>query len=134
MGKFNEGDKVRILKGSGSAHEGKVGTVADPHWQISQSDWPLVKIDVGDGKYAFPDEDYCELAEDPYEYNIEYTDERTGKSHLHRQTWEPDTEWLKRKVEDAEAYDRKLLNAGGSLEYSRRLVKRRKAGEIEDAS
>lgn len=130
MAKFSKGDKVRAFKG---VHEGLAGVVADPWWQISQSDWPLVKFLKEDGTYDFVDEDYMELAEDPYEYNIEGTDLITGKVHLWRELWEPNTDWLKRKLEERDDYDRKLLNAGGTLEYSRRMVKRRKAGEIEDA-
>lgn len=68
-----------------------------------------------------------------YEYNIETTDLITGKVRFNRDTWEPNTDWLKRKLAEAEAYDRKLLNAGGGLEYKRRLVKRVKAGQVEAA-
>jgi hypothetical protein len=129
MGKFNEGDKVRILKGSGSAHEGKVGTVADPHWQISQSDWPLVKIDVGDGKYAFPDEDYCELAEDPYEYAVEWTVKGSD-------TPVPITadRWVQRDSAERMIEFNERMFTDKMQEYTVKLVKRKKAGEIEDAS
>lgn len=69
-----------------------------------------------------------------YEYNIEFADLRAGKVHLFRDTWEPQADWLSRKVSELDEYDRKLLNIGeGGLEYSHRLVKRRKAGEVEGA-
>lgn len=69
-----------------------------------------------------------------YEYNIETTDLITGKVRFNRDTWEPKADWLKRKLAEAEAYDRKLLNIGkGGLEYKRRLVKRVVAGQVEDA-
>ena len=68
-----------------------------------------------------------------YEYNIETTDLITGHTHLLRTLWESDTDWLERKKEVLDDNDRALLNAGGgALEYTRRLVKRRKAGGIED--
>lgn len=71
--------------------------------------------------------------EDPYEYNVETTDLITGHTHMLRTLWEPDTEWLERKKQVLDDNDRALLNAGGgALEYTRRLVKRRKAGRIED--
>lgn len=66
-----------------------------------------------------------------YEYNIETTDLITGKVRFTHAMWEPTTDWLEGKLAEAEAYDRKLLNAGGGLEYSRRLVKRAKAGKVE---
>jgi hypothetical protein len=69
-----------------------------------------------------------------YEYNIETLDLVTGHTHMWRERWEHDTEWLQRKLDERHAYDRKLLNipGGGPVEYTHRLVKRRKAGRIED--
>lgn len=70
-----------------------------------------------------------------YEYNIEHTDLMTGRVWLHSAMWEPNPDWLKRKLEERDDYDRKLLNIprGGGLEYSRRLVKRVVAGPVEAA-
>jgi hypothetical protein len=78
--------------------------------------------------------DETPVFEDPYEYNIETLDLVTGHTHLWRQLWEPNTEWLQRKLDERKAYDRKLLNApnGGPLEYENKLVKRRKPGRVED--
>lgn len=73
------------------------------------------------------------LVEDPYEYNIETTDLITDHAHILRTLWEPNTEWLERKKKALDDNDRALLNAGGgALEYTRRIVKRRKAGKVED--
>jgi len=76
----------------------------------------------------------AEASADEYEYNIETLDLVTGHTHIWRERWEADTEWLQRKLDERNAYDRKLLNipGGGPLEYTHRLVKRRKAGGIED--
>lgn len=124
MAKFNKGDKVRVFKG---IHEGTTGVVADPWWQVSQSDWPRVEFTTGDGMYFYADEDEMELTEDPYEYNVEYTDLITGTVWLYRSLWEPNADWLKKKMAEAEANVHKL-------DYTSRLVKRRKAGPVEDAT
>jgi len=71
-------------------------------------------------------------SEAAWEYNIETTDLITGHTSLLRALWEPDTDWLERKMKTLADYDAQLLNAGGELEYTRRLVKRRKAGKVED--
>lgn len=69
-----------------------------------------------------------------WEYNIECTDLVTGHTRFYRPLWEPNTEWLQKKLDERKEYDRKLLNApnGGPLEYEHKLVKRRKPGKVED--
>lgn len=74
------------------------------------------------------------VGEVEYEYNIECLDLVTGHTSLWRTSWEPNTDWLQKKLDGRKEYDQKLLNVpnGGPLEYSYRLVKRRKAGRIEN--
>lgn len=134
MSKFKVGQEVIFSKGD---LKDVKGVVHNPFWQVSQSDWPEVIVEFYDEqeqfRSLFVDIDDVRPAEDPYEYNIETTDLITGHTSLFKSTvWEPDTEWLERKKEALDEYDKRLLNAGGELEYTRRLVKRRKAGRIED--
>ena len=73
-------------------------------------------------------------AEAEWEYNIECLDLVTGHTSYWRPLWEPDAEWLQKKLDARKEYDRKLLNVpnGGPLEYEHKLVKRRKPGRVED--
>lgn len=128
MSKFEVGQEVLFDVGY---NYGMKGVVVDPHYQVSQSDWPEVVVQYGERR-LFVDIDDVRPAVDPYEYNIEGTDVVTGKTHIWRTTWEPTPDWLRGEVEKRDAYDRQLRNAGGSPEYTRRLVKRRKAGPVED--
>lgn len=131
-GEMFKGDRVEYVY-----EEGVFGTVVytfcdyGEHRVAVTWDDEEAKAEIGYEMY----ESAVLLVEDPYEYNIESTDLVTEKTHLYRGIWEPDTEWLQRELDERNAYDRKLLNipGGGPLEYSRKLVKRRKAGEVEDA-
>lgn len=118
MAKFGKGDKVRVFKG---VHEGTTGVVADPCWQVSQSDWPRVEFTTEDGMYFYADEDEMELTEDPYEYAVQIiTGPRAGDLV---------PLWSDRKdrqdfIDDLYAY---------SDAHSYKLVKRLKAGPVIDA-
>ncbi len=67
------------------------------------------------------------MPEDEYEYNIETTDDE-GEKTIYYQWWEPHTDWLKRQLAELIQWD-KDADTG----YSRRMVKRRKAGPTEAA-
>lgn len=67
----------------------------------------------------------AEALADEYEYNIQATDLDDGEKWLYRETWEPDTGWLERKLEELNEY-------AEEMEHTYTLVKRRRAGRIED--
>jgi len=125
MAKFSKDDKVRVVKGR---LEGKSGIVTDPAWQVSQSDWPRVEFITEDGSlYFYADEEDMELAEDPYEYAVEWTvkgsdvprpilADRWGQRGSAERTIEFNERMFPDKME----------------KYTVRLVKRRKAGKVED--
>jgi len=92
---------------------------------------PVPDMETLLGYVAELENNQVESEEDDYEYNIEGTDLVTGETRLWRKTWEPKPDWLRKKVDERNAYDDKLRNAGGSPEYTRRLVKRRKAGKVQ---
>jgi hypothetical protein len=121
VSEFKEGDKVRVVKG---VQKGKSGVVTNPHWQISQSDWPLVLFTDEDGNHCSSDEDSLELAEDPYEYGVLQTRVSTGEDLVNRMVWGT--------LEEAQD-DFKLMNRPSVVPvFTYRIVKRRKAGRIEN--
>jgi hypothetical protein len=123
VSKFNEGDKVRVVKG---VHAGLSGVVTDPWWQLSQSDWPCVEFLKDDGTYTYADEDDMELTEDPYEYAVMQTRVSNGEDLVKRLVWGT----LKEAQDDFG-----LMNRPSAVPvFTYRIVKRRKAGEIEDAT
>lgn len=128
MKDFLPGERV-ICNADYSEHYSKEGTLTQEWCEYGDHVWG---VNFDDGTYAEIGYDGLEYVEDPYEYNIEGTDLVTGKTKLWRETWEPKPDWLKSRVDPRNEYDDRLRNAGGSPEYTRRLVKRRKAGRIED--
>ena len=124
MAKFSKDDKVRVVKGE---CEGLVGVVVDPWWQISQSDWPCVEFLTDAGMYVYEDEDNMELAEDPYEYAMQVTSHGKVVPNY-------DREWgtLEVAQERHERYTESWERLGRSSYLSAKVVKRRKAGKVED--
>lgn len=130
MSKFEVGQEVIFTHGD---LKDVLGVVVVPHFQLSQSDWPEVIVQYEEDRRFFVDIHEVRPAEDPYEYNIEITDLITGHTHMLRDLWEPKTDWLERKVAMMDEDDRALLDAGDEpLEFTHKLVKRRKVGKVED--
>lgn len=89
------------------------------------ADWDRKRLDQWEERAGLAvDAIMDHVGEVEYEYNIEVTDKVTGKSHLYRDLWEPVTGWLERKKPELDGY---------SAQFTHRMVKRRKAGPIQDA-
>lgn len=126
MSKFNKGDKVRVVKGLG---EGQSGVVTDPCWQISQSDWPCVEFLKEDGTFSYADEDNMELTDDPYEYAMQLTFGDTPRRIENWTTKEIAEEKLKWHGDGSKSHADPVWGP-----WTAKLVKRRKAGPIEDVT
>ena len=126
MSKFKEGDKVRVVKG---LHAGVTGVVTEPSWVISQSDWPVVLFMDEEGFRFSAFEEDMELdagpVEDPYEYAMMQTRVHDNHDYTDRLVWGT----LKEAQDDVD-----LMRPGNPGYFSYRVVKRRKAGPIEDAT
>lgn len=125
MAKFSKDDKVCVVKGR---LEGKSGIVTDPAWQVSQSDWPRVEFITEDGSlYFYADEEDMELAEDPYEYAMQVTN--FGEVQLIASY-----EWTILDVaqERQKRYTEIWEHNGHAKNITAKVVKRRKAGKVED--
>jgi hypothetical protein len=126
MSKFNKGDTVRVVRGH---NKGEMGIVTNPYWQIAANDWPFVLYDQEDGTRGSADESDMELIEDP---TFEYAMQRTIQGRV-----QPIRSWTNR-----EHAERKLdfHGTGRTAEedptygpWTAKIVKRRKAGPVEDA-
>ena len=120
MSKFKRGDEVRFLAGS---HEGRVGIVVIASYQISQSDWPEVKVSLGFGEFGFAFEEFLEFAVDRYEYAAKRTSiANPGLSLIVGSYWadRADRERFVKDMQECQTRDR----------YS--LVRRLKAGPVEE--
>lgn len=117
MSKFKVGQEVLFDVGY---NYGMKGVVINPHFQISQSDWPEVLVGYGDRTIAV-DIDDVRPAVDPYEYGATWLD-------WHDEYFPVlDGEWGTLEEAQAEALDaRKRGNPGG------KIMRRLKAGEAED--
>ncbi len=123
MAKFKKGDKVRVVKGH---NEGAEGTVTNPYWQIAANDWPFVLFTDDQGNRHSADEDCMALVEDPTcEYSVQYTIKARKL---------PPARWMPKAAAE------EWLNNGGTHGFDgaygpweKKLVKRKKAGPIEDA-
>lgn len=62
-----------------------------------------------------------------YEYNIQATDTDDGETWIYWASWQPDTEWLTGLLERLNEID------GDGSGHTYKIVKRRKAGEVEEA-
>lgn len=123
MSKFNTGELVVFSTGP---HAGRKGIVTNPWWQISQSDWPEVEVQFTDGGFGYGKDEDIELVEDRYEYATQKFYGKTPRT-IHEDEW------------TTEEVARGRFNATSSPgvdptwgAYTVRLVKRRKAGRIED--
>lgn len=122
MAKFKAGDKVRVIKGH---EEGASGVVTNPYWQIAANDWPFVLFTDDEGNRHSADDSNMVLVEDPTcEYSVQYTIK--GRKL-------PPTQWMSRDAAE------EWLNNGGTYGFDgaygpweKKLVKRRKAGEVEN--
>lgn len=124
MAKFSKDDKVRVVKG---VNEGSEGVVTDPWWQISQSDWPCVEFLTAEGFYGYADEDDMELTEDPYEYASQAT--------IHGEVQQVASyDWATLEVaqERVDRYTEVWSRNGHGKYITAKVVKRRKAGKVED--
>lgn len=123
MAKFNTGDLVIFASGQ---YEGRQGVVTDPWWQISQSDWPCVEVQFTDGKFGYGDDKEIELVADPYEYAVQRFFGRMPRP-VKADEWTS----LDRATVQIDA-----LGLHGTDptwgDWTAKLVKRRKAGRIED--
>lgn len=119
MSKFKKGDAVRAIKGLQS---GEFGIVVEPWYQPSASDWPCVIMERVDGSRFSAHHDEIELLDDPYEYAILRT--LVGSPERPRIVGEF---WATR-----EETNEGLLNLSTDR-VTYKLVKRKKAGPIEDA-
>jgi len=126
MSKFKVGQEVIFSHGD---LEDVKGVILNPHFQISQSDWPEVVVQYGDDRRFFVDIDKVRPAEDPYEYNIERTSGITGRTSMcfGMDGWDDDREAVEGDFKD-------YLEGDGAtmLGAKFRMVKRRKAGPVED--
>lgn len=123
MAKFKRGDKVRVVRGH---NEGEVGVVTNPYWQIAANDWPFVLYDQEDGARGSADEDCMELVEDPsYEYSVQFT-VKARKLPVGR--------WMSKSAAEQWLTDGGTEGFDGAYgPWEKKLVKRKKAGPVEDA-
>jgi hypothetical protein len=121
--KFKRGDLVVFMKGQ---YEGRKGIVTDPWWQISQSDWPCVEVQFTDETFGYGQDEEIELVEDPYEFAVQRFFGRAPRQV------KPE-EWTTLDVATVQLCALGLKGTDPTWgDWTAKLVKRRKAGRIED--
>jgi len=124
MSKFKAGQEVIFSKGN---QKDVKGVVYIPSYQVSQSDWPEVIVEYGGGWRVFVDIDDVRPAEDPYEYAVEWT---VKGSDVPRPILAD--RWVTRDSAERTIEFNERMFPDKMQVYTVRLVKRRKAGPVED--
>lgn len=130
---FKVGQEVIFSKGDLKDVRGVVTT---PFWQVSQSDYPEVILDYRDDQGnlhgLFVDIDDVRPAEDPYEYALWF-----HYSYLDEPTLPQEHMWNTKEAAEAclrsfQGMVRKSESTSTPITHKVKIVKRRKAGPIED--
>ena len=137
MSEFEKGTRVRFIEdlsmGDFSTYfpaKGTEGTAEDSFCEYG--DYHGVTVLFDDGKHIDVAESYLEHVEDPYEYNVERTSLEHGSSYLQFDRWLDRETAADQYFGYCEAEDIHEEEAGFRF-ATYKLVKRRKAGPVEDA-
>lgn len=114
------GQEVIFSKGEDKDVRGVVHT---PFWQVSQSEYPEVIIELADGTGVFVDIDDVRPAEDPYEYNLEVPWSSRDNHILY-------DDWADKELIES-MYRQMLEHRMADNIDDVKIVKRKKAGPIE---
>lgn len=132
MSKFEKGTRVRFIvdlsTGDFSEHFPATGTEGTAGMSFCEyGDYHGVTVLFDDGRNIDVNEAYLEAVEDPYEYIVQTS--RAGKDEfLSAYSW-------KSSLEEVEDDYKRIADAFvrlGYKHYTARIVKRRKAGPVED--